>query len=249
MLLVVLLVSAIPRGALADEPAVTASAAAPVATWGRYPLATSGLYPIWEDTGALLQPAQAQLATSGVRVGILPRLQLGLQPSYYIHRAPNLEAKVSIYSSPRLQLAGRLSAIVLFRDAQDRMITPVYASRVVNPSSVVVLAPTSLHVSWQPWSFLVVHGSATVLPMLSNGEDVANTAASGLSAMIELPIVSGNSLLLHAGEVGLWAHDFAYVGASYRLNYRWFLLQLGYAYRLRAEGAQGSPMLNVGVYL
>ncbi len=218
-------------------------------SWGRHRLATSGFYPIWEDTGSLLEPADIQLASNGFRVRIPGDVQLGLQPTYYLHRAPNLEAKVSILKRAELQLALRQSVIVLFRNAQDRMITPVYASRLTNPNSNVVLAPASLHATWRPFSFLLVHGSATVLPMLSNEKDFENRAVGGLSAMVELPVVRGHSLLLHGGEVGLWDHDFAYLGASYRLNYAWFMMQLGFAYRLRPEGAQGSPLLSVGAYL
>jgi len=241
---------ALPIAARAQQPADTAAAVEEqTPTWGAHPLATSGLYPIWEDTGSLLSPSSLELSTSGVRAGLLERLQLGVQPNYLLHRAPNLELKVALYSRPGLQVALRQSAVVLFRDAQERMITPVYASRLANPDSTVWLLPASVHASWQPFTRLRVHGSATLLPLLSNQRDFDNQLSAGLAAMVELPVLPGNSLLLHAGEAGLWDHDFAYVGASYRLNYRAFLLQFGYAYRLRPEGVQGSPMLNLGVYL
>jgi hypothetical protein len=214
--------------------------------WGRHELTASGLYPLWEDTGTLLEPGGFQLSTSAILAGLTRHLQIGLQPTWLLHRAPNLEAKLSLYSRPGLSLALRQQVVVLFRDAQERMLTTVYGSRLANPSAPVFIAPLSLHASWQPFSRLLLHGSATVLPVLSDQSDFKDQASAGLSLMVELPVLAGHSLLLHGGEVGIWDHDFAYVGASYRLNYSWFFLQLGYFQRIRDEGSQGSPLLNVG---
>ena len=55
-----------------------------------------------------------------------------------------------------------------------------------------------------------------------------------------------HSMLLHAGDVGFWNHDFSMLGASYRYHNSWMEFRIGYFYRIRSEGMQSSPLIGVG---
>jgi hypothetical protein len=81
--------------------------------------------------------------------------------------------------------------------------------------------------------------------MFSSGP-LQNEVTPGYSAVVELTVKKKHSLLLHGGEVGLWKHDFALVGSSYRFQGDWLEFRLGYFYRMRQDSQQSAPMVSVG---
>ena len=71
----------------------------------------------------------------------------------------------------------------------------------------------------------------------------------GLSAQLEWRPFHHHAFALHATEVGLTAHDYTEVAASYRYQ-RWiFEGSLGYAVRVYRDGISPFPMAAVGVEL
>ena len=58
-----------------------------------------------------------------------------------------------------------------------------------------------------------------------------------------------HGVTLHAADVGLWDHDLAIAGASYRYRNGWMELRLGYFYRFTKSGTQGAPIAGFGVLL
>ena len=65
------------------------------------------------------------------------------------------------------------------------------------------------------------------------------------SAAAEMLARHHHSVLLHAGEVGFWNHDFSTLGTSYRYHNTWVDLQLGYFYRFEESGGQSAPMVSL----
>jgi hypothetical protein len=235
----------------APEPKTAEAAPATETTpsaWGRYPVVEDGLYPIWEDTAETLGPGQFELGSAQVAGGLLRRLQVGLNPTYYIHRAPNLAVKVALYNTPQLKVAWRQSGVLLLAHAEEQFFASnSYTSRISNSKPLLAL-PSTLSGTWQPWEKARLHLSLTELPEVSTGNG-ATSWWSGTSLVTELLFLPGHSLLFHAGEVGLWRHDFRYLGASYRANYAFVVAQVGYFYRFYATGAEGAPLVTLAVML
>ncbi len=218
--------------------------------WGEHGALTSGLYPLWEDTGLLMGAREFYLGTDEVGGGLGDALQLSINPDEYIHRAPNVAIKLRLVEGEDVTVAWRSTVLLLFQNAHTRFLTHNFTSRYANPRGDTMLFPNALSLSWHAAPLLRLHASTTLLPMLTMRKKHRSLhVAAGASVMGELAFVTGASLILHLGEVGLWQHDFYYFAASVRLNYAWAVMHVGYGYRVYPDGVQSSPMLSVGVAL
>jgi hypothetical protein len=206
-----------------------------------------GMFPLWEDTGTVLPAHGVYLGTDSVSGSPFDGVQVNISPNYFVHRAPNADIKIRLFTRGAWSLAWRQTVMGLFRNAQDRFFLQTYTSRIFNPRSEILLLPANVSATFAPWSFLRLHGTATLMPQVyffpkKRGVHVW----TGLSAMAEIIFLPGNSLFFHLGEVGFWEHEFAYLAASYRFNYAWFVARAGFVYRVYPEGLQRAPFVTLG---
>src|SRR5215472_12687679 len=62
-----------------------------------------GFYPLWENTGTLLERREAILGTGYFELGIGGDAQLGLRPQEFLFRTPNLHGKLRLLSREQLE--------------------------------------------------------------------------------------------------------------------------------------------------
>src|SRR5438067_13765598 len=72
---------------------------------------TTGLYPIWENTGHIEKGVDVRIGTTGGRVGIFDVAHVGGQPSSFIYRTLSGYLKVSRASAGGWRLAGQAGAL------------------------------------------------------------------------------------------------------------------------------------------
>jgi hypothetical protein len=209
---------------------------------------TTGFYPLWENTGHIERHREVFLGTTGAQVGILDRLHLGVEPIQFLYRTPNLYAKVSLYDDGPWHVAGQVGALYLMERAGRASLSPMYTSRLDNFDYSVCLIPATLAVSHQIGDWLELHHGLTALGLMTGGP-LQDEVTFGYALEAELNPLGRHAAILHAAEVGLWRHDHAILGASYRYRNTWLELRLGYFYRLRAAGTQGGPLIGLGLLL
>ena len=210
--------------------------------------AINGLYPLWESTGLVLKHQEIAIGTRNVQIGLLNRFHIGVQPGQMIGRTPNVQFKLALVQEKSLAVATQVATYTLLPRAGESFFSPVFASRLQNDDTTVWLLPLSTSVTWAPVSWYRLHQTFTILPLLA-AKHFKNRADVGYSMVHELSAHNSHALLLHAGEIGLWNHDIAYFGASYRFNYSWFELAFGYFYRLSPSGSQSSPLVTLTAWL
>jgi hypothetical protein len=209
---------------------------------------TTGLYPIWENTGHIEKGGDIHVGTTGAQVGILDVAHVGVLPINFVYRAPNGYLKVALFASPRWRIAAQAGAFRLLDSASHALFSPMYSSRLDNTGFGVTLVPVSLSASVEVARWLEVHQTLTGLGVFAPGH-LRTAVTPGYSVVAELNPHSRHGLSLHASEVGFWAHDMAIAGASYRYRNGWTELRLGYFYRFGKSGVQASPLVSLGVLL
>ncbi len=216
--------------------------------------ATEGFYPIWEGTGQVEAHEQAVIGTTGAHYGILDKAQVGFYPVQFMYRTPNVYAKFRVASPApsenlRIQNAFQISSFYLMSQASRAFFSTMYTSRLDNPDFSVLLTPISLLSTWSYSNWLDLHHTATYMRISSSNGSLEKTGYFGYSAVAEFKAKQHHSMLLHAGEVGFWDHDFSTLGTSYRYQGSLIEFRLGYFYRLRAEGSQAGPNVGLGFKL
>jgi hypothetical protein len=206
-----------------------------------------GLYPLWENTGYTLTFKQARLAVFQLSVGAGPNLQLSVRPWSFAMRAPNFLLKYGVYKQGTLNVAVHAGLYAILRNANNAFYSAQYASRLKNADSLVMAIPLGASISWEATSWLRVHNTLTLLGLFSDEFKDRLTVGDFVSA--EFKPTDRHALFLHVGEVGFWAHDMTVIGLSYRYNYKWFNVRVGYYYRFSQDGAQGQPLFDIGVIL
>jgi hypothetical protein len=211
--------------------------------------ATEGFYPIWENTGFVERHREMYLGTNGAHYGILDVAHIGVQPINFMYRSPNAYVKASLFEKGNWHVAGQVGAYYLMNEASRSFFSPMYSSRLDNPDFSVYLVPVTLTATLRVSDWLDFHQTATALEVYSSSGVLDNQVYPGYSAVAELKARSRHSVLLHAGEVGFWKHDFSVLGTSYRYHNTWMEFRIGYFYRMRSEGMQSAPMIGFGLVI
>lgn len=209
---------------------------------------TSGFYPIWENTAAVVPHQHIYLGSDGAHFGIGDRAQIGVQPLSFIYRTPNVYGKLNLGQFGHWDFATQLSGYYLFRDASRAFFSPMYASRIDNEGFSIFLAPISGIATWRPNGWFQLHHTLTLLGVASSGA-IESEGSLGYTAVAEFQARQFHSVLLHAGEVGFKQRELSMLGISYRYQNDWMQLRAGYFYRLRAGALQSSPLVSFGVNL
>lgn len=212
------------------------------------PQMTEGFYPIWESTGSIESHRKIYIGSNGAHVGIRDRVQVGVQPVYFMYRTPNANIKILLRDFETTSLTVQVSYYRLMEEASRAFLSPMYTSRLDNPDFRVHLTPVSLASSTHIGDWLDLHQSVTALPLFTDGP-LNNEVNFGYSATAEFLGRRSHSVLLHGGEVGFWRHDFSFLGTSYRYRGSTVEFRLGYFYRLRPGSQQSGPLLALGFNL
>lgn len=239
-----LLAYTLPMAAQADES--IAASVTSAASDGIRP-STEGFYPIWENTGFVEKHRELYLGTNGAHYGILDVVHVGVEPMNFFYRAPNGYVKFSLLQRGRWHMSGQVGAYYLMDEASRTFLSPMYSSRLDNPDFAILLTPVTVTATYELSDWMQLHQTATVLGVLGAPDSpIQNQAFVGYSVVAELLAKRRHSVLVHAGEVGFWNHDFGMLGASYRYHNSWLDFQLGYFYRFRQDGSQSSPLISLG---
>ena len=206
-----------------------------------------GFYPLWENTGTVLDRREAIVGTGYFELGIGGGAQVGLRPQEFLFRTPNLHGKLRLFASERLEWSAHAEVLALLSGATSTFSSSNFVSRIDNSSGTLWVAPLGTTLSWFPADFAAVHTTLTMLSAAGAGQPYY--ASFGLSSVAELRALSHHALLLHATEIGFWKQDQFILGGSYRFSYGWFDAQLGYFYRFSPDGSQASPLLSLGATL
>jgi|GEM_PF-1285568 len=207
-----------------------------------------GLYPLWEGTGNMLGHRRVFMGNNWFGVGFAQRFSLGLRPTSFFFRAPNVDFKALLYARDNLKVSMQLAPSLILPGASKSFTTTNFVSRFDDNNHHLWLLPLSAHASWKLFEELSLHASLTALGAF--GKQVPNAQFSvGLTVFAEFIAWDNHSLRLHLGEIGFWHHDFAMLGASYRLHWEWLEIQVGYFYRLTPDGNQGGALIALGVLL
>jgi hypothetical protein len=213
---------------------------------GHAPFEKVGFYPLWENTGTLLDRREAILGTGYFEMG-LGDVQVGIRPQEFLFRSPNLHAKVRLLARAQFEWSAHVEVLALLAGATSTFTSSNFVSRIDNSRGVLWVAPVGTTLSWFPADFAAVHTTLTMMNVRGAGQ--AYYASFGLASVAELRAFAHHAFLLHATEIGFWRQDQFILGASYRFSYRWFDAQIGYFYRFSPDGSQASPLLSVGADL
>ena len=213
---------------------------------GEFPYAIGGLYPLWEDTGTMLGHRHLALGLTSASVGVADRVELGFKPQTFILRVPNAFAKAALYSGHDVSVSVRLSALAVLAGAEKHFWSPTYTSTVPSNNRTLWALPLSGSATWQVQDSLRLHSSMTLMGVIGQG-NVKSSVTPGTFVTAEFLALAGHSLFAHAGEIGVWDHNQWVLGGSYRFNYSWLELRLGYFYWWRKDGMQNGPLLNISV--
>jgi hypothetical protein len=205
-----------------------------------------GFYPLWENTGTLLDRREGLIGTSYLEMG-MGNAQVGLRPMEFLFRTPNLHAKLRLYASGALEWSAHAEVLALLSGATSTFTSSNFVSRIDNSAGALWVAPVGTSLSWFPADFAAVHTTLTAMSVAGKGQPYYGSL--GLSSVIELRALRHHGLLFHLTEIGFWRQDEFILGMSYRLSLGWFRAQIGYFYRFSPDGSQASPLLSLGADL
>ncbi|MCL2626351.1 MAG: hypothetical protein FWD46_06015, partial [Cystobacterineae bacterium] len=207
-----------------------------------------GLYPLWEATGNMLEHRRVFIGNNWFAVGFAHRFSLGIRPTSFFFRVPNVDFKALIYEREHLKVSMQLAPSLVLPGASNSFTTTNFTSRFDDNHHYLWLLPLSANASWQLLDELSLHASLTALGAF--GKQLPNFQVTlGLTVFAEFMAWKHHSFMLHLGEIGFWDHDIAIIGASYRFHWKWIEAQLGYFYRFSPNGNQGGALIALGVLL
>ena len=210
--------------------------------------ATTGMYPMWDTTGTVLEHRHAHVGTSAAIFGIGDVAEVGTTPTVLILRVPNLQAKVAVVSSGPLYVAVQLAAYLILPGANDSFASSRYTSRIYNPDQSLLATPLSVATTWRVTPWLSVHNTLTAVGVTAKAP-IKSDLHVGDFVTVEMLAVAYHSLFLHVGEIGFWDHDQTVFGVSYRLSWDWLEARIGYFYRDTPDGMQSQPLASVAIQL
>ncbi len=209
---------------------------------------TSGLLPLWENTGHVERARALYVGTGSVDLGLGRSAQIGLEPIGLFDRTPNAHMKYQLLNRGHVQVAAQVGIYEELEGASSLSLTPMYIPHLSNPGFNVELIPVALSVSWAASDAFELHQSLTELSILSSG-NLAETATLGYTLAAEFHVARRHSLVAHAGEIGFWNHDFSEAGVSYRYQGGLLELQAGAFARSQPNQLEAVPTIGVGFSL
>jgi len=209
--------------------------------------AVYGLYPLWENTGAVDAHGAARVGLRRAQV-TLGRVTLATDPYLDLYGTYNAALKVGLVREGRLRLSLQLGAYRVPTAAETRAIGNLRAGAFSNPYSPMSLLPLSASATWLAARSLHVHATATWLPTLSETA-AQHTSTGGVTAWVEWFASPTRSVRLHAGTEGWPAAAAEHVGLSIGLRSEHFALQGGYARRFASEGTSAHTIMFDGALL
>jgi hypothetical protein len=224
------LAASVTPGAPAPEPALAA--------------AGNGLYPLWEQTGLLLDPGAVLVGYAHAQVGLGP-VQLGTQPFLDLYGTANVEAKVRLWAGPRTHVALVAGTYRIPTRAEARMIGRLHPTGFSNPYAPLWVMPVSVAQTFFASPRLVLHAATTALATWSTAA-VDRQISVGQSVLAELRTRGPWSANLHAGFEGLLVAPQAHVGLSFAYRRGHLALAAGYARRASFEGESAGVWMVDG---
>jgi len=226
------------------EPAVTTTAAA--ADDAPTP-AVYGLYPLWEQTGAVDAHGAARVGLRRAQVA-LGRVTVATDPYLDLYGTLNAGLKLGVVRQGPLRLALQLGGYRVPTAAETRGIGNVNAGAFANPYSPLTLLPLSAAATWLVERRVHLHATATLLQTLSSTSAMQTTTA-GVTGWVEWFASPRRSVRLHAGTEGWPAATQQHVGVSIGLRTDHVALQGGYARRFAPEGTSANTIMFDGALL
>lgn len=239
-----------PRPAAASPPVVETplSAVTPAEASADGPApAVYGLYPLWENTGAVDGHGTARVGLRRAQV-TLGRVTLATDPYLDLYGTYNAALKVGLVREGRLRLALQLGAYRVPVAAETRAIGNLHAGAFSNPYAPMSLLPVSASATWLAARALHVHATATWLPTLSEPA-AQQVSTGGATAWVEWFASPTRSVRLHAGTEGWPVAPSEHVGLSIGLRTTHVALQGGYARRFAPEGTSAHTIMFDGALL
>ena len=240
--------TAAPAGA--DEGSTTLRAAAPAAVRASAPdqphVAVEGLYPMWEQTGALDAPGAAHIGWGHASLGLGP-VSLGTQPYLDLYGTANASVKVALHQGPRVSAALIVGGYRVPTAAETAGIGTLNMTKFGNPFAPVWLVPMTGAVTTILTPRVHLHLSATMLATRSS-EATYDSLSGGIAGFCEWFASPSRSVRLHAGAEGwpTWTQE--HVGLSFAWRFPHVALAAGYARRFDQGGtADNVFMWDAGV--
>lgn len=248
ILLALVLAAFVARAETPPAPAPEAPAPEPASSDEAPTPALTALYPLWENTGFILEHRNLYLGTSDAELGLFNVAQVGIHPLSFLFRTLNVHGKVKLLSRERLSVAAHAEVLVFLPGASEAFVSSNYISRLDTEDLMLTVVPVGTTASYALTPWLYLHGTATVMGIFDNGP-YHERLVLGTHVVGEFLAFQRHSFRAHVGEVGFWNHDFNVLGVSYRYRRSWFEAQLGYFYRFMRDGRQASPLIALGAYL
>jgi len=204
-------------------------------------VAVDGLYPLWEQTGALDAPGAARIGWGHATVGLGP-VSVGTQPFLDLYGTTNASLKLSLHQGPRLSAALVVGGYRIPTAAEARGIGSLNTSTFTNPYAPVWLVPISGALTAVVTPRLHLHVSATALVTRST-ETAYDNVSGGVAGFCEWFASPSRSVRLHAGAEGwpIWTQE--HVGLSFGWRFTHVALAAGYARRFSPGGTSDSVFL------
>jgi hypothetical protein len=209
--------------------------------------AVYGLYPLWENTGAVDAHGTARAGLRRAQV-TLGRFTLATDPYLDLYETYNAALKVGLVREGRLRLALQLGAYRVPVAAETRAVGNLHAGAFSNPYSSMSLLPVSASATWLAGRAVHVHATATWLPTLSEAA-AQQVSTGGVTAWVEWFASPTRSVRLHAGSEGWPVAPSEHVGLSVGMRTDHVALQGGYARRFAPEGTSAHTIMFDGALL
>lgn len=241
------------RAALASDAPPTLESTAPTVTdratqdTDAPTPAVYGLYPLWEQTGAVDAHGAARVGLRRAQVALGP-VTVATDPYLDVYGTLNAALKLGLLRQGQLRLALQLGGYRVPTAAESRGLGNVNAGAFANPYAPLTLLPLSGAATWMVASRLHLHATATLLQTLSSTADM-QTTTGGLTGWVEWFATPRRSVRLHAGTEGWPTATQEHVGISVGLRTDHVALQAGYARRFAPEGTSANTVMFDGALL
>jgi hypothetical protein len=209
--------------------------------------AVYGLYPLWEQTGAVDAHGTARVGLRRAQVA-LGRLTIATDPYLDIFGTFNGALKLGIVRQGALRFALQLGGYRVPTAAETRGVGNVNAGAFANPYSPLTLLPLSAAATWMAARNLHLHATATLLQAIS-ATSAMQTTTGGVTGWLEWFASPRRSVRLHAGTEGWPAATAQHVGVSVGIRTDYVALQGGYARRFAPEGTSANAIMFDGALL
>lgn len=201
-------------------------------------MATNGLVPLWEYSGAIRSTGSTQIGWNDSQLS-LDTLQVGTKLFLDLYGIYNAELKLRVFASSRVRSALIGGIYRVPTNAQSRGVGNLYASGFSNPYAPVWLAPLALANSVSVTRALTLHLSSVALFSRSDDSDQDHLSV-GQSVFAEWRTRGNFAARMHAGLTGVFVQPVAHTALSFAYNGRYVLLAAGLGRRYAFEGEQSN---------